>query len=182
MAFTPFGVLLLSAAGEEEAGGALGPASLRGVWPGVSTRPFIARSLAAALSAEHLFPRTRGSGGSGGGGGGVPSADLLAVLADEVSLPDSPPVDALPLLEARPRFLPGRPAPLVPPGTSCPRWVERVSRRPPTGPLLSESEEEEDSEDLERRPSWSACSSLVPSSPPSGGPSTRLFLGGCLFS
>lgn len=54
---------------EEEAGGvpaALAPESFRVVWPGVSTLPFIARSLAAALSAEHLFPRTSGSGGSEG--------------------------------------------------------------------------------------------------------------------
>lgn len=45
---------------------ALPPESFRGVWPGVSTLPFIARSLAAALRAEHLFPRTSGSGGNTG--------------------------------------------------------------------------------------------------------------------
>lgn len=180
--FTLLAVLALSAEEEEEEDGdtrgGLAPASFRGVWPGVSTRPFIARSLAAALRAEHLFPRTRGSGG--GGGGGVRSADLLVVLADEVSLPESPPVDALPLLEPRPRFLPGRPAPRDPVGASCPRWAERVRRRPPALPSRSDSEEEEDSDDRERLPS--PGSSLVLSSPPSGGLPARLFLGGCLFS
>lgn len=51
---------------EEEPGevpAALAPGSFRRVWPGVSTLPFIAWSLAAAFSAEHLFPRTSGSGG-----------------------------------------------------------------------------------------------------------------------
>lgn len=50
----------------EDAPLALVPESFRGVWPGVSTLPFMARSLAAALSAEHLFPRTSGSGGKDG--------------------------------------------------------------------------------------------------------------------
>lgn len=67
-------LLLLSLLGfwflsEEEAGEvpeAFVPGSFLGVWPGVSTLPFIARSLAAALSAEHLFPRTLGSGGNEG--------------------------------------------------------------------------------------------------------------------
>lgn len=96
---------------EEEAGvvpADLVAESFRGVCPGVSTLPFIARSLAAALSAEHLFPRTSGSTGAGGElfSWHLPSCedrdpeDFLVTLTDEVSLPDSPPVDALALLEA----------------------------------------------------------------------------------
>lgn len=64
------GRLLLAAfwfLSEEEPGevpAALAPGSFRRVWPGVSTLPFIAWSLAAALRAEHLLPRTSGSGGN----------------------------------------------------------------------------------------------------------------------
>lgn len=91
-----------------EVAGALGVESFRGVWPGVSTLPFIAKSLAAALSAEHLFPRTSGSGGSEGvllvsvlvSCGGCDPTDFLVILTEDVSLPDSPPVDALALFDA----------------------------------------------------------------------------------
>lgn len=59
-----FGFWFLSAEDAGEVPAALAPESFRVVCPGVSTLPFIARSLAAALSAEHLFPKTSGSGGN----------------------------------------------------------------------------------------------------------------------
>lgn len=85
---------------EEEPGdvpAALAPGSLRGVWPGVSTLPFIACSLAAALRAEHLFPRTSGSGGTEGVllVDARDPADFLVILTEDESLPDSPAVDVL---------------------------------------------------------------------------------------
>lgn len=196
------GVLPLS---EEEAGevpAALAPGSFRGVCPGVSTLPFIARSLAAALSAEHLFPRMRGSGGNEGVLlVGLLSCedptDFLVVLTEDVSLPDSPPVDVLPLFdtflsELHIRFFPCRLFPLSPSGTCCLCLAERVSLRSFLLSLLSESEEED--EDLERlsRDEAVLCSfapssiffppSFVFSSPASGVTSIRLFLVGCLFS
>lgn len=190
---------LLSAAG---GGDVFSPESLRVVWPGVSTRPFMASSLAAALRAEHLFPRTSGSGGSEGGAlllgvlGSCEAADFLVSLTEDESLPDSPPVDVLVLLEVlvsalRVRFLPAALGPRSR-SWSCSRCLaERVSRCSFLLWLLSESEEDEG--ERERLLLEAACSFSPPSSfpPPASFPSslpgseelsTRLLLLGSLFS
>ena len=88
----------------EEAGEVpcLAPESLLLLWPGVSTLPLMAWSLAAAFRAEHLLPRTSGWGGVELTllGCGLLSAvgwdpkDFRVTRVD-VSLPDSPPVEVV---------------------------------------------------------------------------------------
>ena len=179
----------LSGAGELPA--ALG--SFLSVCPGVSTRPFMASSLAAALRAEHLFPRTSGSGGAEGQllAWGLPCFPV--VLTDDVSLPDSPPVETavLRLSELRLVLFLGRvPSPTL---RACrPRSAERVSRCSFLSSDRSESEDEEGERECLlcevavcflpcSRPAR-AFSSFCCFLPGSGEASTRLFLAGCRFS
>lgn len=68
----------------------------------------MAKSFAAAFSAEHLLPNTSGSGGTVRAllacvlqsCEGWDPADFLEVLTDDVSLPDSPPVDVVTLFRS----------------------------------------------------------------------------------
>lgn len=124
--------------------------------------------------------------------------DFLVVLTEDVSLPDSPPVDVLALFDAFlselcAGFFPCRLLPFSFSWSCSLRLAERVNR---CSFLLSLSESEEEEEDLERLlrevaeessfslPSSFASppSSLFSSFPSSEVTSVRLLLAGCLFS
>lgn len=161
--------------------------------PGVSTLPRMARSLAAAFRAEHLFPRTSGWGGVEGtlldwgllSGVGRGPEDFRVTLTEDVSLPDSPvPVLLDTVLPSRSELLAGLLLRLLPspsPSFSCQLWDERVRRR---SFLVSQgSESEEEDLDCLLRVALVDSFSVFPS-PFSGSDRTspRLLLAGALFS